>query len=260
MSSDQHARSFRPWRLARGAALLAGMLVAAAGAVSAADITVDDGRPVGAAVDAIQKLTGRAIGYEDPLYLNKRATVDVTAQVARVAGSVRTIVPRHGTLSFTPPADASPAAVAAAVEAMVAAYNAGPDRPASFTMSQDGKFIWVAPSKALAASGRLAKITPVLDTRIRLAAKPRTGLALLEEIAHAVSAASHVAVEIGIAPMNAMANQRIAIGAANEPARAVLEKLIAANPTPLSWRLLYDAGLRTYYLSLVVVAQPGEAP
>lgn len=216
-----------------------------------ASIVVDDPRPVAAAIEEIEKVSGTPITYEDPPVLERN---HVTPMVQGAIGDGSLLVPSGGSLRFTLPADASAKQVTAAVETMVAAYNAS-HGAATFSVLHDG-LMHVVPKQSVNASNRLAAVTPLLDTRITLAAKPRRAMDMLAEICRAVSAASGRALGIATVPTNGL-NARIDIGAQDEPAREVLAKLVAASGLRLSWRLLYDPGLQAYYLNLPVIA---EAP
>jgi hypothetical protein len=234
-------------------ALALAFAVAAASRAGAATVTVDDPRPVAEAVEGVAEFSGLAITYEDPPYLYRAGLVDVTQAVSRTADpGPRTLVPKGGLLAFAMPASASPAATFAAVRDLVATYNRT-RAAATFAAVRDAAFIHVVPREAADPAGRLAPVAPVLDTRITLAAKPRTALSFLDEFCQALSAAGGQPVRIGMVPSNALENQRVEWGASGEPAREVLQKLILANPTPLAWRLLYDPGLKSYYLNLPVV-------
>jgi hypothetical protein len=218
---------------------------------------VKDPRPVARAVEELELSSGRAVTYEDPPYIFPGATVDVSSQVSRGVSDANSsvLVPKTGTLTFNLPADSSAEAQSAALEKMIDAYNSG-ENAAIFSVQKGDRLVHVVPREALDASGQLEPVAPALDSRITLEAKPRTGLSLLREICQAASAESGQHVEIATVPANALSNQQIAIGANYEPARAVLEKLIVANPTPLSWQLLYDPGLKTYYLNLHILKRP----
>jgi hypothetical protein len=243
--------------LARPAALAIALVVAGRGPASAASMTVDDPRPVAKAIEEIEKRSGKPITYEDPPYLYQGATVDVTGAVSRSneGDGTRTLIPKGGSLTFTLPAGSSADAEISAVEEMVTNYNAG-HGAATFSVWRGDNLIQVVPRLALGSSGQPEPVTRVLDSKVTLGAKPRTGLELLDEICHAVSARSGQPVEMGTVPANALSNQQIAIGADDEPARAVLEKLIVSNGAPMSWQLLYDPGLKTYYLNLPIVQKP----
>jgi hypothetical protein len=227
----------------------------AAAAAFGASVVVSDARPVAAAIDEIEKLSGRPITYEDPPFLNKDY---MTPMVEDMSGDPRLLVPSGGSLRFTLPADASPEQKVAAAQSMVGNYNAS-HGAATFSVSQDG-LTHVVPRQTMDASGRLVPVTPVLDTRITVAAKPRSAMDLLGEICQAVSLVSGQSVGIGNVPTNALYQQMIEIGANNEPARQVLEKLIVANRLSLSWRLLYDPGLKTYYLNIPVIRWSSNPP
>jgi hypothetical protein len=228
--------------------------VAAAAAAFGASVVVSDPRPVAAAIEEIEKLSGRPITYEDPPILNKDYMMPMVE-----GGDPRLLVPRGGSsLRFTLPADASAEQKVAAAQSMVGTYNAS-HGAATFSVSQDG-LTHVVPRQTMDASGRLTPVTPVLGTRITVAAKPRSAMELLGEICQAVSRVSGQPVGIGTVPNNALLQQTIEIGANNEPAREVLEKLIMANRLTLSWRLLYDPGLKTYYLNIPVIRWPSNPP
>jgi len=248
---------------AQSAVVVAALMLSGAGGVVAASLTVSDPRPVAKAIDDIERLSGKPITYEDPPYLHASTTIDVTRMIRREGSSADdgapVLVPKGGIVTFTLPAGPSVEEEAGAVESLVTGYNAGRGA-ATFSVLRNDTFIHVVPRQAMAMSGRLEDVTPVLDARIKLEAKPRTALELLEAICAAASATSRQPVEIGMVPVNALRNQKIAIGADNETARTVLAKLVVANPTPLSWRLFYDPGLKTYYLNLPVVRQPAKKP
>jgi hypothetical protein len=229
--------------------------VPAAAAAFGASIVVSDARPVAAAIEEIEKLSGRPITYEDPPFLNKDYMMPM---VADTSGDPRLLVPRGGSLRFTLPPDASAEQKVAAAQSMVGNYNAS-HGAATFSVSQDG-LTHVVPRQTMDASGRLMPVTPVLDARITVAAKPRSAMELLGEICQAVSRVSGQPVGIGTVPTNALFQQTIEIGANNEPARQVLEKLIVANRLSLSWSLLYDPGLKTYYLNIPIIRWPSNPP
>ena len=225
----------------------------AAAAAFGASVVVSDPRPVAAAIEEIEKLSGRPITYEDPPILNKDYMMPMVE-----GGDPRLLVPSGRSLRFTLPADASAEQKVAAAQSMVGNYNAS-HGAATFSVSQDG-LTHVVPRQTMDASGRLMPVTPVLDTRITVAAKTRSAMELLGEICQAVSLISGQPVGIGTVPTNALYQQKIEIGANNEPARQVLEKLIVANRLSLSWRLLYDPGLKTYYLNIPVIRWSSNPP
>jgi len=247
----------------RPAALAIALIIAGTGRAFASSMTVNDPRPVAKAIEEIEKLSGKPVTYEDPPYLYLGTTIDVSKTVSRTGAADGppgpVLIPKGGVLAFTLPADNSADTEFRAVEGMVKIYNARDDA-AIFSAWRSDKLTHVVPQLAVSSSGRLEPVTPVLDSSITLETKPRTGLALLEEICQSVSAASGERVEIATVPANALSNQEITIGADDEPTRAVLEKLIVANATPLSWELFYDPGLKTYYLNIPIITQTAANP
>lgn len=224
-------------------------------AVPGANVVVNDPRPVAAAVEQIEKLSGTPISYEDPPFLN---TFYLTPMTQGGGDDPGLLVPRGGSLLVALPPNASAAQAGAAVRNLVGSYNARQEA-ATFAVVQDG-YPHVVPTQTVDLSGRLAPLTPVLDTRITIPAKPRNGMELLEQIAQAVSDGSGQPVEIGTVSTDALYGLQTQIGAEGEPARKVLEELIAASGMPLSWRLLYDPGLKTYFLNVPVIQRASERP
>jgi hypothetical protein len=211
-------------------------------------VTVSDPRPVAAAIEELERVSGKRITYEDPPLLDDSQTMPMV-QGANTDTSL--LIPKGGSLRFKLPADASAEAVVAAVEKIVADFNAG-QRAATFSVRHD-EMAHVVPRQVAVASGRLVPVTPVLDSKITLTPKRRSGLELLEEICRTVSAVSGQVVGVGTVPTNALVQQHVEISAKDEPARDVLEKLIAASGLTLSWRLLYDPGTRDYALNLPII-------
>lgn len=211
-------------------------------------IMVNDPRPVAAAIEEIMRVSGKAVTYEDPPILHKHAMMPI----GRGAGDDDSLlVPKGGRLNVTLPADRSAGQTNAAVGAMVGDYNAS--RGAATFAVLPGALTHVVPRQAANAAGRLVPVTPLLDSKITLEAKPRSALALIAEICKAVSATSGQRVGLGTIPAHRLRRQQIDIGADNESARKVLEKAIVASAAPLSWRLLYDPGLKAYFLNIPVI-------
>jgi hypothetical protein len=232
------------------AAFVGSPQTAAAAATFGDSITVNDPRPVAAAIEEIVRVSGKAITYEDPPVLHRQQMVPM---VRGATDDDSLLIPKGGQLRLTLPADASAGQANAAAQAVVGDYNASRGA-ATFTVLPDA-LTHVVPRQAANASGRLVPVTPVLDSKITLEAKPRSALALIAEICKAVSAASGQQVGLGTIPANQL-RQQVDFGASNEPARKVLEKVIVASGAtgaPLSWRLLYDPGMKSYFLNIPVI-------
>jgi hypothetical protein len=216
--------------------------------VLASLITVDDPRPVAAAVEAIQHASGQVITYEDPPIVH---TSQTTPMVSGGNGDNALLMPKGGSLRFQLPASGSRADVEQSLEAMVANYNASRGA-ATFAVSHND-VIHVVPDKAMNDEGRLVPIVPVLDTKVTIDAKPRPAMELYGAILGAVSRASGQQVGPGIIPVNGLRTHIVDVGANNEPARAVLARMIAATGLKMSWRLLYDPGTKDYALNMALI-------
>jgi hypothetical protein len=214
-----------------------------------ARVAVNDPRPVAAAVEEIETFSGRPVSYEDPPLVDPR---HMAPMVTDTSGEMTLMAPKGGSFDVTLPADASAAAQLEAVQGLVARFNTRGEG-ATFAVQQDA-FLHVVPREAANAAGVLVAVTPVLDARITLEAKPRDGMEVLADVFRAVAAATGEAVKIGTVPNTLLVQAHIGVGAEREPARVVLERLVAATGRPLSWRLLYDPGLKAYYFNVHEVA------
>lgn len=208
-------------------------------------------RPVAEAVRQIEQISGQPIAYEDPPLGDPAAMIPMV--VSTQGRDPELMAPKAGRLAFDGPADGSREAAAAAVRAALGAYAAG-DPAARFALREDAGLLQVVPLETRDATGRAVAATSALDARIALAPKPRTALEALDEILERLSAALGQPVGRGAAPLAALAGRKIALSAEGEPAREVLARLVAATGMRLSWRLLYDPGLREYALNLAEVA------
>jgi hypothetical protein len=216
---------------------------------------VTDPRPVALAIEQIEKVTGRAVTYEDPPFANE---FHMTPMVTGAPDNPFLAVPRGGTLQFTLPTGTSVQQEVTAVQGAVANYNAS-QGAATFAVEQNA-LVHVVPQQVLDPSGRFVPVTPLLDTRVTLEAKPRNAMQLIEEVAKAVSNTTGQTIGMGTMPFMALARQEITTGADNEPARNVLEKVLAGNSMKLTWRLLYDPGIKVYYLNMPIVQGPAAKP
>jgi hypothetical protein len=219
-----------------------------------ADVVVADARPVADALDQIENVTGVPIGYEDVRVL---APQDLVPMVENDGGDAALRVPKGGSLAFGLPKSVDAQAVAAAVRAVVATYNASQGRTV-FTVERVGSTLSVAPRQSAANSRRVVGAR-LLDRPIKLAPRNRSGLDVVEEICRQLTASTGEKVNVGTIAVNALAGQRADFGVVNEPARAVLAKLLQANGRPMSWRLFYDPGTHEYVLNIPIV-QPVAQP
>jgi hypothetical protein len=135
-------------------------------------------------------------------------------------------------------------------EEVVAAYNSA-GNVATFSV-RPGRIPHVVPDRLANEAGRLAKITPVLDTPITLEMKSRTVLEVLGEIIRAVSKQTGQRIGAGVVP-TALLQDKIVLGADNKPARELLDDALFGGAHRFSWRLLYDPGLKAYFFNITVL-------
>ncbi len=212
------------------------------------EIVVSGSRPVAEAVREIERLSGQVVTYEDAPIADPGAVAPMVA-----GGDAAFAMPRIGRLSFEGPETASLEAAGKAVEAALAAYEAG--RPAArFALLRSGDALHVVPVAISDTAGRSAKVMPALDVRVSVPGGRRSALDALDQWRLALAAALGRPVGLGAAPLATLQARRIEFSANGEPAREALSRLLAATGIRLSWRLLYDPGTKEYALNLAEVA------
>ncbi len=213
-------------------------------------LSVNDPRPVALASEMLEKKYGWVITYEDPPYTDESELVDVTEKVRRdlhkfkPGEAPKVFAPKGGELAFDyniNPATKRPDDAAVVIQQLLDAY-ATTGHPGVFRLDRDGQRLHI-----VAASHK-----PVFDTLITMPAQKRNGMQLLETFCVAVSEASGTRVLIGTAPINLLVRYETEAGAKDKNARDFLVSELdrMTSKTKLSWRLLYSAGMKTYYLNI----------
>ena len=226
--------------------------IAAVPARAQQTLTVHDPRPVAAMILELEKTYSWQITYEDPPYAYAADIEDLTAGVERYPGKERILVPKARTLSVVGLAPQENAAI----ENVLAGYSRLTGVQA-FRLVKNGTVYHVIPNHARDASGSLRRYASILDTKIAVRPGQRTAYRLIEEICQKVSQASGKTVALGMAPHSMLMSLNTTVGTAGrkETAEAVLDQFVAESGTRLSWRLLYDPGLRFYALNLHFVPE-----
>lgn len=191
----------------------------------------NDGRPVSALIGPFRQSEGIAISYEDPRYRNAEDMQDVTEQV-RPAGTdedkngSRTLVPKGPPMTFVyTPSPRNVTAAYASIQRMVEEYDGlgGP----SFRAFRTNERIFVVPHDVRDEKGNRVVEGSILETRISLPAKQRSGNELLTALCEAVERASGFRIDIGTgAPTNALLHYRTSEAFGDQTARAILVKLL----------------------------------
>jgi hypothetical protein len=193
-------------------------------------LTVEDSRPVAAAIRALEAKYGWQINYEDPPYNDPKDLVDRTHPAYR--GSHRAIDPRGGRIEihyFISPATGKPESSASLLEALIDDHarrgNAG-----QFQVKMIAGLDSVIPAQG-----------SILDTPITLADEQRTFGETLREILQALSRVTGT--RFMASSMSQPTFQRFSFSAENEPATDVLIRLLKTrDDRQYRWHLLYGSG------------------
>jgi hypothetical protein len=121
-----------------------------------------------------------------------------------------------------------------------------------FRLESNGKIMHVIPVAIKNSVGELTPQESPLDTIISLPTEERTIEQKVETICTEISRATNIRVEVGTIPTNLLRQHRYEQGALRQKARDILVNILETlnNGTKLSWRLLYDPGMKTYALNI----------
>lgn len=228
-------------------------------------ISVNQARPLEAALDQLENKLGIPINYEDPRFACPNDVQDVTAQAQNAAQRAanprtRVIVPRTGALNVDSVLPSAPQAGDAltVVTALRAQYEAN-GYPGRFTIKQVGSVLTVQPVAVRGSDCTWAATAPAMETPISFPSQQRDATETLSLILNAVAQRLGIKVGLGNLPMVAFVNRKATVGADNEPANIVLmrlfDQLSPSGYSPYSYHLFYDPGLK-YYLADIAAVQP----
>jgi hypothetical protein len=239
-------------RLATCGAVLAGGSI-----ISSQDriitLSVDDPRPLAAALQDLEARYGWVVTYDDPIYQHADELQDVTASVRRQddATRPRVIVPRGGPFTFTWPPSSAPPAI---LENLLQAYNAS-GHPGVFRLANTGATFHVIPVRSRGADGVDKELPAVLDAPIFVPHGGRTAHELLLAIVERVSRATGVSVGLGSYPVNWSLQTQVEGAVGYEPARTALVRLLDSPRLKFSWRMFYAPDMKRYFLNIHIVSQ-----
>ena len=210
------------------------------------EVTVDDPRPLARAIDAIEQRFGWTVTYEDPPYENASEIEDVTTRVRRDGKThPRVLGPRGGAFHFS---YARGSDAEGLLGALLERYEAS-GNPGFYRVFQEGAAFHVVPRKIVDDRGVDTEVESVLEARIRLQPGEKTLAEVVAAIAAATTVAGGKRIE-GHGPNNLLLQTRVVVDARTQSARAMLLQYIGSARLPMSWRLLYDPGMRKYVLNL----------
>lgn len=206
-----------------------------------------DPRPLQQALRAVSQEHGWAVDYEDPPYRSSLELVDDRSPAVRAAhpGTI-VLIPRGGTFRTSYPEGGDPAAV---IRRIVDDYNTS-GNPGRFAVrDSSGGRLEVVGTGIKDDDGAWVDVTPVLDTPISVSGGEMRLFDALPVILMALNEKTGLQVGGG-GPTNLMVQTQVRLPEGEKPAREVLRETFAQARLPLRWFLLYDAGLKSYFLNV----------
>jgi hypothetical protein len=154
-------------------------------------VTVNSGRPVADAILELERLSGKAINFEDVRYEHPADLADVTdrvmtpAQRALAGPFARVIVPRGGSLTVTIPVDAATQKLTDALLLqnavnLLLAQQRSAALPGAYALRNSADRLFVEPAQVRASSGNAVPSPSVLLSPITLPLAERTALETLQ--------------------------------------------------------------------------------
>ena len=196
-------------------------------------LSVNDPRPLSAAVALVERRCHCAITYEDPLWTSD--------DVALSGPHWPAMIPKGGLFTFDAPDPAAitPAQMAAAMAQVVRAFEQSGSGRGAFRVTNDTTAVHVVP-----------RPDSILDTPVTITLASRRLDDAVTVVLAEVERASGQKVALATFPINFFFQHRVEIEAKQEPAGEVLVRALAASGRALSWRLFFDATMRQYYLGI----------
>ena len=221
-----------------------------------AELTVNDPRPLAAAIVELERRYGWQVTYEDPQYEFVADVTDVTLAVRNDGNiSKRVIVPAGGHFAFrySLPGTAAPNPNVVLAQLLEAYHDS--TSSARFRLIRTASVLHVVPVQSNDAKGFLKDRSSRLDRTIRVAG----GRRLLEVLQDALKAASTADVELalGAAPLGLLTSTRIPDGNITGTTRDVLVNLLSTTGRPLSWQLFCQPQTTMCFVNLHVVERSG---
>lgn len=211
------------------------------------ELSVDDPRPLAAALDVLQDLHGVPITYEDPVLSHPGDLVPLAEFQTRDGA----FIPRGGHLSIKYLVDTGTGALAdplRTIEKLIEKH-AAKGYPGRFRVDElDGVF-HVTPIAARSSSGGWLAQFPALATPLPLASGA-SGLETVTNITEGLGAVLGREVWGGMMPTGALLRLPAPTTFGTEPARDVLVRLLRELDGVASWRLFYDPTLDIYALNI----------
>lgn len=213
-------------------------------------LSIDDPRPLAAAVLEMERRTLRAITYEDPAYIHESEVRDVTDEVRRDKSGPRILIPSGGKIDLPLPAGSAEANGREALLQRWLEAHESSDLPGRFRLERNGEILHVVPAQAKGLDGAAVEQRPILDLEVTLPAGRRTAVETLEALVQALDSQVEEKVILGLVPVNLLSQAPGLESVEGEKARVALVRLLSTVERKLSWQLFYDPGLRWWVLNL----------
>jgi hypothetical protein len=199
-------------------------------------LSVNDPRPLSAAVDLVERRCHCAITYEDPLWRSD--------DVALSGPHWPAMIPKGGLFTFDAPdlAATTPAQMAAAMAQVVRVFEQSGSGRGAFRVTNDATTVHVVP-----------RPDSILDTPVTIAHASRRLNDAVTVVLAEVERATGQRVELAAFPTNFFFQHRVEVEAKQESAREVLVRALAESGRALSWRVFFDARMRQYYFNILFV-------
>jgi hypothetical protein len=217
---------------------------------------VQMGRPLAAALDRVQQLLLSPITYEEVPY---ESPDDLSTFTVETGAGPRTIHARP-ILDFTFTLGSTDTNPYWAAQSVLRAYQAA-GLAGAYKVVQENNRVDVIPVQVRAVNGSMRDLTPVMSQTVTFPTAKRKVEDTVQLVVDAVSRGSGSRVLLLEVPFFHW--DTVELGAAGESARDVITNIGAKYNLPLSFRCLYDATDKTYYLNVQAIAPetvPGGPP
>jgi hypothetical protein len=238
-------------------------------------VTVNDPRPLAAALLQLEPELGIAFNYEDCPTSNSDAVANAAPRLLsdeQLASnpSAQLLVPRGGSLSWSSqrPLALNAGAVRVLLQSLVDVDNLS-DTAGRFQVESNAGTFFIIPSLVAGASGRPVPARALFDTPVSFPPGTRSAADTIDLIIASLNA-NGKQVALAMAPWNALRNTSLEIESSQETARSVLGKILSAVSSTsladgsiaplLGYSLLYDPGAHFYALNIHRVRIFGHAP
>ena len=211
------------------------------------EVSVDDPRPLSAALTVLQDLHGVAITYEDPVFSHPGDLVPRS----ELGSEDGLMIPRGGHLSVKYLVDTRTGAMVDPLGTIehVIEKHAAKGYPGRFQVVEIDDVFHVTPVATRTASGAWQAQTSALARPISLVTGA-TGLETITAIADGLGSVLGREVWSGMAPYRALLRLDPPASFSNEPARDALMRLLRDLDGVASWHLYHDPTLDVFALNI----------